>query len=200
MADGRDTDIWTRHAEEQAVDNPQVHNFNDDYVLMEWLHSLDVKKVVDVGCGGGLWRDLFKGYDYLGIDQNENMIRHAIGRGTSDTLNFQVVPWHKYPFEESTFDLAFCSAVLQHNRHKDKEKVVQEIVRIVKPGGYFMCTENTFRKDNFRHTFPHAFFLMPDMTDGYSFTQDGWRKFMEPLGLKMIRFKNPSEYLYQVIK
>jgi len=200
MADGRDIDVWSRHADEQAQDNLKLHNFNDDYVLREWVRGLkEIEKVVDFGCGSGLWRDLFKEYDYLGLDQNDDMVKQAKERGESARCRFQRTLWNSLHLAKDSIDLVFTAAVLQHNNHVDKAVVLREIVRILKPGGYFMCSENTFRKDNYKLTFPDAPEFKEQMHDKYSFTRSGWGYFMKQFGLKMIKFKKPSEYLYQVV-
>ena len=198
MADARDEMVWTNHAVEQWETNREPHQINDDSILRSWLLGIkgEVNKVLDYGCGGGLWWNLFEGFDYYGYDQNENMIAHARKRFPADAYRFVSSRWENPPFSESEFDLIFTSAVLQHNRHVDKEKVMPELVRIIRPGGYLMCTENTFREDNYRTTFPREPEWHENLDDGYSFTKSGWEKYMARFGLKLVAFETPSEYLY----
>lgn len=195
MADSRDVQVWTNHSVEQWNENKVGHTFNDDYILRKSLLELPgVVKCLDLGCGGSLWRKLFVGREYTGADQNESMIEYARKRFPEDS--FFVCPAEATPFDDASFDLVFTSAVLQHNRHERKEAVVKEIVRILRPGGYYMCTENTFRTDNFHHTFPGATAWNEHMDDGYSFTAKGWERFFRAHGLSLVWFSEPSEYLY----
>jgi SAM-dependent methyltransferase len=195
MADARDTKVWNNHAIEQWNENKIGHHFDEDYVLRQWLLETKSTKCLDYGCGGGLWRKLFNGLEYYGADQSPNMIEHAKKRWPEDS--FSLFEWNTKPFPDETFDLVFTSAVLQHNKHPDKRKTVQQIVDLIKPHGFFMCTENTFREDNYQHTFPKISTWHADLDDGYSFTKEGWEKFMHSCGLKLIKFQTPSEYLYQ---
>jgi len=196
MADAREVAVWTNHAVEQWEQDKAGRDFSDEDFWRRTLASLEgVEKVLDLGCGGALWRKLFRGYDYTGTDQNPNMIRYARKRFPED--KFVLANAMSLPFEDEEFDLVFTSAVLQHNRHEDKKKVVQQIVRVLRPGGYYLCTENTFRKDNYRSTFKDIPKWNPALDDGYSFTSDGWMIFMYNYGLEMVWYKAPSEYLFK---
>ena len=194
MADARDVKVWTVHAEQQWEANKPLSGVSDSFVAqMLREQTEDVTKVLDLGCGSALWRHLFDDYDYTGADQNERMIHYAKKRFPED--KFVVTNGMSLDLEDESFDLVFTSAVLQHNRHPDKKLVVGEIVRVLRPGGYYLCTENTFRPDNCSVTFG-ALGWHENMDDGYSFTWMGWEKFMKPLGLRLVKFQEPSEYLF----
>lgn len=197
MADSRDTKVWTKHAEEQWEENKTGHQFNDGDRFRVMLKSVpNVAKVLDLGCGGSLWRHLFDGYDYTGVDQNENMISFAKKRFPND--KYFISPGEKLPLEDESFDLVFTAAVLQHNLHPRKADVVKEIYRVLKPNGHYFCTENTFRLDNCHHTFGNKPWN-PHMDDGYSFTSMGWEWFMKQYGFEQVWFQEPSEYLYKKV-
>ena len=163
--------------------------------------SDEITTVVDLGCGGGLWRKLFQDFTYMGLDQSPGMIKSAIGRGVADNEKFiHMEQWNKMPLDDSSIDLVWTSAVLQHNLHDQKAKVIDEITRVLKPGGYLMCTENTFREDNYRSTFPRIPIWNDNLNDGYSFTKGGWERFMKERGLELLKFSTPSEYLFRKAK
>jgi ubiquinone/menaquinone biosynthesis C-methylase UbiE len=90
----------------------------------------------------------------------------------------------------------FTSAVLQHNRREDKDKIVKEICRVLKPGGFYFCTENTFRPDNYRQTFGNVEYN-PALDDGYSLTPEGWQVYMHRYGLTTVTYSPPSEYIFR---
>lgn len=198
MADARDTKVWTNHAEQHKAE--VLHTVTDKIFLRQKvLESVPNKDavVVDFGCGSGLWRNLFGGYNYIGVDQNANMITVAESRKL-ENATFKQIEWNKLPFEDNSVDLIFTSAVIQHNTHADKVPVLKEFHRVLKPGGFYLCTENTFRQDNFRSSFPKGQ-LMPNSTDGYSFTPLGWEEFMKQNKFEMLEYSHPSEYLYRKI-
>ncbi len=77
------------------------------------LEHLDAEEdkptALDVGCGPGLVMDLFSStFEVQGIDIDPNMVRSAKERGLKvfhgDALDL--------PFEDGSFDLAYCSFTL----------------------------------------------------------------------------------------
>jgi ubiquinone/menaquinone biosynthesis C-methylase UbiE len=192
-ADARNEKVWTQHAyEHEQIEAPHVVNKGNPHRSI--VTSLEgVNKVMDLGCGSALWRHVFDGYDYYGVDQNEKMIKVAKKRFPKD--KFIVCNGMSLDFEDESFDLVFTAVVLQHNKHIDKEIVAREIHRVLRSGGYYFCSENTFREDNYHTTFGRVGWS-PDLDDGYSLTSWGWEQFMGKLGLILIKYTEPSEYLY----
>lgn len=200
MADGRDVEVWDNHAHECREAKRRLFEFNpNDDNTGGWLRArvLEVLEpgslVLDLGCGPGYWRKLFEGMDYTGFDQSVEML--ALAKEFEDGShwvqgNARQVDEH---FSSGNFSMVFMSSVLQHNRHEpDKREIVQAVHRLIREGGYFLLTENTFREDNCPQSVSN-----PDFTDGYSFTPKGWDDFLFPLGFKRLAFNGKSEYLYQ---
>jgi len=197
MADAREEHVWTFHAKEQS----EQAIFPADHIpeLYEKLHKLtDVTNVLDLGCGSGLWYRMFDGYTYTGVDQNQSMIEEAHKRCPEG--NFMLANGMKLPFENGLFDLIFTAYVLQHNKHADKNLVVAEMSRVLRPGGYYLCAEVTFTKENYHVAFtgtPDEF--TEDFSDGYSFTRSGWVSYMKTFGLEEVWFAEPFLYLFRKV-
>lgn len=198
MADGRDEKVWTVHAKEHE-DYSKPYAESDGINLRQWLVEVLPKgsKVVDFGCGSGLWRNIFVEYDYWGLDQNAAMIQVAKSRDNIMADKFIQTNWDNICLEDSSVDLIFTAAVLQHNKHPQKDKVVKEFHRILRPGGFYLATENTFREDNYKTTFRDGRAYSANLDDGYSFTPKGWEDWMRERGFELQKFENPSEYLYK---
>lgn len=83
------------------------------------------KKIVDLGCGEGVNVEKFKnkGCDIIGIDLNYES-DSVLKRSITETS-----------FADDSFDVALCLDVLEHISFEDQEKALDEINRIVKPGG-----------------------------------------------------------------
>lgn len=210
MADGRDVAVWDNHAQECRDQGRVPFKFNGDEWLrlkvLGLLESEGITFVMDVGCGPGFWVDLFEGIPrYVGVDQSQEMLKLAREHtppppaGAAEGACFiygqarelTTIPYGPLP----DFDLIFTSSVLQHNRHEpDKREIVEQIGKMLRPGGYFLCTENTFRADNCPQSVGN-----PDYTDNYSFTPEGWEKFMLALGFKLLEFNGQSEYFFQKV-
>lgn len=223
MADGRDLAVWDNHAiecEEEArkpfeFDSspasseeqsgcPHVPNLKKLW-LRESLVSLDnVTDILDIGCGPCFWINIFQGFRYHGFDQSSEMLRVATKVLTDNNLLGSLVELRQgnarklqeaYP--EKKFDLVFTSAVLQHNRHvPDKTEIVQGMYEILRPGGYYLCTEDTCREDNHPECIGVEGCLRgPE----YSFKAEGWKKYMLDLGFETVEYRAPSEYLYRKV-
>jgi ubiquinone/menaquinone biosynthesis C-methylase UbiE len=198
MADARDEGCWTNHAKEHIP--LKEYDFKEgDKFRPIFRRAEGVKRVLDIGCGSGLWAKLFLeagDVEYVGLDQNAAMLE--VARNRYPGVEFVHSNGRAMPFADGSFDLVFTAAVLQHNRHiPDKEELAEEIKRIIRPKGYYLCTENTFREDNYRIVFGSTSLFSDDLTDGYTFTTKGWEDFFNQYGFELIYFENPSEYLFR---
>jgi tocopherol O-methyltransferase len=98
------------------------------------------RRVVDVGCGmGGSSRYLTKKYGahVEGITLSTWQVQRAIeltsAEGLSDKVSFQVADALEQPFPDGHFDLVWAMEIGEHM--PDKEKFMQELVRVAAPGG-----------------------------------------------------------------
>lgn len=213
MADSRDIECWDNHAAECREEGRTPFDFSEykeegsgyPHVakpVRRWLRKTlvgleSIENVLDVGCGPGYWINLFRDHNYAGFDQSTKMLELA--REVSPGIEFILGNARCLPlvFEDRKFDLVFTSAVLQHNRHRpDKAEVVQGLHHILRPGGYYLCTEDTCREDNH----PECVGSL-GCTRGpqYTFKLQGWKTYMQDLGFEMLEYHHPSEYLYRRI-
>lgn len=92
--------------------------------------------VCDLGCGDGYGS--FKlaelGYLVTGMDVSEEMIHKARGTNEGNTAQFIKGDMSNLPFEKDSFDAIVAINSLEWT--EDPLKVIKEIQRIVKPGGF----------------------------------------------------------------
>ena len=200
MADGRDLPVWENHSDE-CREEKRTPFIYDNTKKPEDMHFLnrkmfelkdEVTTCLDIGCGPGFWVNLFEGCTYTGFDQSPKMLTFA--KELSPDKEFVLGNARSLlgSFVERKFDLTFTSSVLQHNRHHpDKEQIVRGMHFLLRDGGYYLCTENTYRADNCPESVGN-----PGYTDGYSFTPEGWEFWMSQYGFKLLEYSAPSEYLY----
>lgn len=93
-------------------------------------------KFLDVGCGAGY--SLIKAQEELeclcfGVDPDPG--GHGVGRYNEldSELNIKKGVSENLPFEDESFDVVFCSHVLEHVI--DEQKSLEEIKRVLKPEG-----------------------------------------------------------------
>lgn len=87
-------------------------------------------KIIDVGCGEGVFVENLKGngYNILGIDKNYSS--KDVIRGSIFSL----------PFKENQFDVVLCLDVIEHVNLTEQENSLKEIYRIIKPHGMLIMT------------------------------------------------------------
>jgi tellurite methyltransferase len=151
----------------------------------------DCRRVIDVGCGAGRNLPYFlrNGYEVYAVDPDPAAIDivRAMAAGLASNLpetNFVEGRAEEVPFEEGSFDLVICSAVLHFARNPDHfERMLRGAWRVLKPGGYFFARlasdigieEYVVDKGNGRYQ-------LPDGSTRYLVNHDMLLKFSAELG------------------
>lgn len=101
------------------------------------------KKILDVGCGTGFFSkfaaDTLPNSEVIGVDSNDQRLNYARERNSNPNLKFTNGSLPRIPFEDDTFDLAFCRFVLAHAANPANS--LCEMTRVVKPGGRLVAYE-----------------------------------------------------------
>jgi SAM-dependent methyltransferase/uncharacterized protein YbaR (Trm112 family) len=97
--------------------------------------------LLDIGCNWGRWTIAAArhGYRPIGIDPSFEAIVAArrIARQLGvEGARYVVADGRRLPFADAAFDVVFSYGVLQHFSKADVATSVDEIARVVKPGGY----------------------------------------------------------------
>jgi len=119
--------------------------------LIELCHIGEGKYVLDVGCGVGVTPCSIArryGCRVVGVDILEGMVERSKERATKegamDRVEFRVADAQDLPFEDDLFDAVITESVTAFP--EDKQKAVNEYVRVTKPGGYVGLSESTWLK------------------------------------------------------
>lgn len=133
---------WDKNSEFKPLH--EINPLRLEYI--DSIASLAGKRVLDVGCGGGILSEsmYFKGADVTGIDLGEKALSvaklHQLESGAK--VNYRYVAVEQLANEApASYDVITCMEMLEHV--PDPEAVVQACARLVKPGGkVFFSTIN----------------------------------------------------------
>ncbi|WP_422846494.1 bifunctional 2-polyprenyl-6-hydroxyphenol methylase/3-demethylubiquinol 3-O-methyltransferase UbiG [Acidovorax sp. M2(2025)] len=119
-----------------------LHQINP--LRLDWIHSqcggLAGKRVLDVGCGGGILADSMarRGAEVTGIDLATKALRvaqlHALEAQTPHVTYREISVESLAKEQPASFDVVTCMEMLEHV--PDPGSVVQACAELVKPGGW----------------------------------------------------------------
>ena len=181
--------------------------------LINMMAPMKNKKLIDVACGTG---DIAKLYlkktkndsTVFNIDSNENMINQGKKKfKDSKNITWEIQNAEKLNFDDNYFDYYTISFGIRNVTSIDK--VLKEALRVLKPGGRFMCLE--FSKINneilnfiykkYSKTIPYIGKIVVGSDKPYKYLVDSIEKFynqeelaqlMLKCGFSKIEFRNLS--------
>ncbi len=108
------------------------------------LNAVGVR-FLDVGCGTGMLtnylKELFWQAQVTGIDVDERALAQAGERYAFQGIEFVQADARSLAFEQAAFDCVVVSNVFHHLAVANRAAVVEECVRVLKPGGMLVIFE-----------------------------------------------------------
>ena len=108
------------------------------------LKQIEGGKILDVATGRGefvqmLSRSLKNFDEIIGIDSDRKAIHSSRDEFPDTKYKFELQDAYHLDFPDNSFDLVALSNSLHH--FAEPEKVIREMKRVLKPGGYFLINE-----------------------------------------------------------
>ena len=136
--------------------------------------SVKTGKILDIGCGRGLFLDVMRrgGWDTIGTEFNEETASYAI-----ETYGLKIfsgdISQHKLPTE--SLDVININQVLEHLKNPDK--VIAESYRLLKKGGILIISVPNLRSPQFAIG-KENWFLLDLPFHLFHFTEEGLSKLL----------------------
>jgi SAM-dependent methyltransferase len=157
----------------REVKNWLVNSLHDRALFsrsLKYLHG----RLIDIGCGTKPYREKLSPYviEHIGVDH----IGMVHDRKNIDLLGSA----YEIPTEDSSFDSALCTAVLEHL--EEPEMALRECYRILKPGGVAI------------YSVPFIWHLHEEPRDFYRFSKYGLRYLFEKVGFEVLEIEALSGF------
>lgn len=120
--------------------------WNIRHQVLKIVAELKPERIIDVCCGTGSQLRLLKKYGFhgVGIDRSESMLKMAKkGRNAPDCFLRDATATD---FKSETFDLAMITFSLHETGWKNAHAILDEVQRILKPGGHVMVVDYALGK------------------------------------------------------
>jgi 2-polyprenyl-6-hydroxyphenyl methylase/3-demethylubiquinone-9 3-methyltransferase len=158
-----------------------LHQINP--LRLEWINGiapLQGKKVLDVGCGGGILTDAMarSGAQALGIDLATKSLKvaqlHALEAQTPNVQYREVAVEALAAEQPAGFDVVTCMEMLEHV--PDPGSIVRACATLVKPGGWVFFSTLNRNPKSFLFAIVGAEYVLRLLPRG----THSWRSFVRP--------------------
>lgn len=136
--------------------------------MKPWLAETEADLGADIGCGHGWYSRELEGMGFrlLGVDQSIGQLRETRSEGNS-SVRVICGEAGAIPLRSDSVDFAFCVNVLHHLlSRKDQAQALDELSRIVKPGGCLFVHEINVLNPVFRFYMGYLFPLLRQIDVG----------------------------------
>jgi SAM-dependent methyltransferase len=152
-------------------------------ILINRIHDRQLKqfaskyfsgRLIDIGCGTKPYKDLLAPYitEHVGVDHQDTF------HDKSNIDRFGAA--YNIPVEDSEFDCALCTAVLEHL--EEPEHALRECKRVLKQGGIAI------------YSVPFIWHLHEEPRDFYRFSKYGLKYLFEKVGFEIVEIKALSGF------
>ena len=138
-------DYRSIHSKNIALSGADSFYFAEQKVLqIKKYEGQQRQSLLDVGCGDGaaevFFNNEFSSWELHGIDVSETSIAQAVANNVPAT--FSTYDGVNIPFPSGAFDVVFVAAVLHHVSFSHHANLLEEIHRVLRPGGRLYVFEH----------------------------------------------------------
>ncbi len=113
--------------------------YDKDDKLVSWLRKIRNRKILDAGCGPGLYSILSaENNEVTALDLSKDALKIAQKEAEKAgvKISFKEGDVRKLPFDDNSFDIIISAGVMEHL--PDIEKAISEASRVLKTGGFLI--------------------------------------------------------------
>ena len=103
------------------------------------------RDVLDVACGSGYGPEILAAAgarSVYAVDKDPEAIEYCEGHFKRSTVKYRVLDARRLAFVDESFDVVVNHGSLQYNEPEDQERVVRELMRVLRPNGVAVVSVN----------------------------------------------------------
>ena len=140
--------VWTEYI-------PEYEKSEEHWQLFYSPEEIKGKRVLDAGCGTGIFSIIFArngAAEVIGLDISPGSLttaRHLKDNFKLDNVHFQQADMLQLPFPNQSFDIVWAWGTVHHTLNP--WQAMEELLRVLKPGGSILLAIYTKTKITFLH-------------------------------------------------
>jgi SAM-dependent methyltransferase len=156
--------------------------------IVELARPKATDRVLDVGTGTGHTALAFAAHvaHVIATDITSEMMAQGeklqAERGI-ENVEFRVADAHELPFDDDAFDIVTCRRAAHH--FSDISRSLQEMTRVLKPGGRLVIDDRTVPEDDFADATLNRLDRLHDHSHVRQYRPSEWRGMMQEAGCKI---------------
>lgn len=130
----------------RLASSQSYHQQREKIIEIITSQQLEVKSILDVGCGNGSlcrdFRNKFPDSRIVGVDISKDNLDIAEKLHSKNNIEYYKSDTRSLPFDNETFDVVICANTLKYLGTEENEiTAVKEQLRILKSGGLLLITD-----------------------------------------------------------
>ncbi len=147
-------------------------------------------RVLDLACGPGFVALEFARHarEIVGVDLTAEMLKQARALARSEgfkNVTFRRADVNRLPFPNKSFDLVVTRASFHH--FLEPERVLKEMVRVLKPDGRILISDNTSKNDPEKSRLQNTIEKLRDPSHVEMLPLKNWRRLFKNAGLRVVK-------------
>ncbi len=155
--------------------------------VVDFTDARKGSRILDVATGTGKQAFAFakKGYDVVGIDFSEDMLKVANKNNKYENVRFEVADATNIPFGDKYFDVSCVSFALHEMPLAIREKVLKEMVRVTKPKGIIIIVDYALPENRIGRCLIYHFVKLYESKYYPEFVKSDLKALLRKLGMEI---------------
>jgi demethylmenaquinone methyltransferase/2-methoxy-6-polyprenyl-1,4-benzoquinol methylase len=177
--------VWSNFAPFYDIAVTLISGVRDKVV--SFTNARNCAKILDVATGTGKQAFAFgkRGYDVIGIDISEAMLKVANKKDKYGNVRFEVADATNLPFEDGSFDVSCVSFALHDMPLTIMEKTLKEMVRVIKPKGTLIVVDYALPKNKINRFLIYQFVKLYEGEYYQKFIESDLEALLRKTGIKI---------------